>query len=457
VPAPAFQTKGVQSGKQHTPEELEELRAKFLEFTDTVQQFTDLVSPETPELSKRLADARTQFEHFTPKELNIFRATMDPAQMNARLDMVRAALDEYRPILEPHRQRVLQNMAREKDARASNGGAFISSANLPDRDGPDAVCDALIGSGRPTAALEIAADAVYFIAEGIHAASDRSCNEVVVVVTVIAGEGGGGGGNTSLACVAADALLIVAKVLREKVSACDDDFTKRTVDAAFNRLGHLDSQLDGSIANDNTNTATLNGAISSSQTAITTNDNANKNTIVANDNANKNTITTAISNSQGAIVTNANGNTAALFTAITNAQTAIVTNDNANKNTIVANDNANKNTIVANDNANTSTLLANANANAAMLRDLILRTQIEADLSSTDGATFVAIYLTPAIKGGYFELARSIVTQTIANIGGASTSQANALLAKGDAAAAAGDYKSAYAFFRQAYKKAEGQ
>jgi hypothetical protein len=297
---------------------------------------------------------------------------------------------------------VLQRLEREKEARAANGNVSISSANLPDRDGPDSVCGALVGSGRPSSALIIATDAIYFIAKGIHAASDRACNQVVVVVTVVAGEGGGGGGNTSAACVAADALLIAATVVRDKVSACNDDFTKRTIDGAFNRMGHLDSQLDSSIANDNTN---------------------------------KTTITTAISNSQGAIVANANGNTATLTTAISNTQTAIISNDDTNRNTIVA----------------------NANANTATLKTLILHTQIEADLASSDSATFVALYMTPGAKGGFLELTRSIVVQTIANIAGSNTDQANALLAKGDAAVVAGDYKKAYSYFRLAYKKAEGQ
>jgi hypothetical protein len=203
--------------------------------------------------------------------------------------------------------------------------------------------------------------------------------------------------------------------------------------------------------------------VTTATTNITNNDNTNKNTVVANDNANKNTIVTAISNSQGAIVDNANGNTAALTTAISNTQTAIINNDNTNKNTIVANDDANKNTIVANDNANKNTIVANDNANAAMLSNLLLRLQIEADLAAADNATPVALFVTPSIscgssaplnQCGLLGLVRQIVVQTISNLIGSNASQANSYLAKGDQYANAGNYAAAYQQYRQAYKAA---
>jgi len=325
---------------------------------------------------------------------------------------------------------------------------MVNSASFPPVDGPDAVCQALVGSGRPSSDLIIAADAVYMAAKIADVALNRACNQVAVAVIL----GEGGGGNTSLLCVISDGVLLVAETLRNKIQACDDDFDKRLIDASVARLEHVHTDLQNSVANDNANTATVTGALTTATTTITTNDNTNKNSIVTNDNTNKNTIVTAISNSQGAIVDNANGNTTTLTTAISNTQTAIITNDNTNKNTIVANDNANKNTIVAND-----------NANAALLTNLLLRLQIEADLAAADNATPVALFVTPDTtcgasaplnQCGLLGLVRQIVVQTIANLAGSNTSQANAFLAKGDQYRNAGNYSAAYQQYRAAYKAA---
>jgi len=200
-------------------------------------------------------------------------------------------------------------------------------------------------------------------------------------------------------------------------------------------------------------TSTITGAVSTSTNTITGAVTIATNTIVNNDNLNK---------------------------------TAIINNDNSNKDTIVNNDNANKTTIVNNDNANALALtnlvnsaltqiIANANANKDEMKNLLLRTQIEADLSSTDGSTFVALYETPStvcfsslnsaglpqtgipsstVQCGLLDLVRSIVSQTIANVGGSSTAHAQRDLADGDAQRAAGQYKSAYTSYRKAYKTA---
>ena len=396
-----FQTpQARQVEKQYPPEELEQLRSKLLELVDTVKEYSDLLLPDNPEFAGKLDAARKQFEQYSPQQLNTLRAALNPAEMNARFGEARATLEQYRPALESIRQE-----KRQRSKLQQPGGMLqIESAGLPDREGPDPVCDALVGSGRISFALNTAADAIFIAAAGVRAVASRGCNQVLVAL--------GEGGNTSSLCIIVDGVYYVAVAVRAKLTGCDSDYTGRTVDANFSRLGHIHTDLENSVANDNTN-----------KTAIINNDNTNTTNIIANANANK-----------GDVIINANSNTTTITTAISNAQTTIVNNDNANKNTIVAND----------------------NANATMLRDLILRTQIEADLASTDGSAFVALYLTPGAKGGYLELVRSIVVQTIANIGGANTAQANALVAKGDAYKTAGDYRSAYASYRQAYKKAQG-
>lgn len=170
-------------------------------------------------------------------------------------------------------------------------------------------------------------------------------------------------------------------------------------------------------------------------------------------------------------------------------KTAIISNDNTNKDTIVLNDNNNKDKIVANDNTNRdliiaeilkskATIIADAHGNKDELKNLLLRTQIEADLSSTDGSAFVALYETPksvcfssldekglaqsltlpgeapvpVIQCGLLDLVREIVRQTIANVGAGTNAQSffNSAVAQ----QAAGKYKAAYASYRQAYKAA---
>jgi hypothetical protein len=195
------------------------------------------------------------------------------------------------------------------------------------------------------------------------------------------------------------------------------------------------------------------------------------------------------------ILANADANRTTITTAVSNAQTAIVNNDNTNKNTIINNDNTNKDTIVTNDNNNKTTIVNNDNANTLALTNLInatrveilntvkdskeesnnllLRTQIEADLASTDGSTFVALYETPSnvclpslnqrglpqigalsnpVQCGLLDLVRSIVRDTIANVNTSST--AAMFFAQGDAQRAAGQYKAAYTSYRKAYKAA---
>jgi hypothetical protein len=249
------------------------------------------------------------------------------------------------------------------------------------------------GSTRTSEAAIDASDAALFVAETVREAASRACDEVVVIL--------GEGGNGSLACLITDGIYIAAKAVNYGLHFCNDKIDQAELLASYTRLAHLHSDLEASVANDN----------------------ANRTSIINNDNTNT---------------------------------TNIVTNDNTNKTSIINNDNANTTNIINNDNANTTNILLNANANKNEIRDLILRTQIEADLATADSATFVALYLTPTANGGYLDLVRTIVAQTIANIqaAGGNTGQAASLLSQGDAARTAGDFKGAYTLYRKAYKAA---
>jgi hypothetical protein len=175
--------------------------------------------------------------------------------------------------------------------------------------------------------------------------------------------------------------------------------------------------------NGDTFESNIQGQITNSTNSIIANDDANKTAIINNDNTNK---------------------------------TAIINNDNANTANLIVTVNANTQSIIDNDNTNKAAIIANDNANKNELRDLILRTQIEADLAQADSATPVALYLTPTAKGGYLDLVQTIVTQTLANIqaAGGDVSAAQALLLQANAAKTAGQFKNAYALYRKAYKAA---
>jgi hypothetical protein len=231
------------------------------------------------------------------------------------------------------------------------------------------------------------------VTNSVLAAAAWACNEDIL------------GENGSAACIPLAIAADVANGFFDTSAWCSGEFTSNQVDANFNRLGHIHDDLTAGI------------------TTIVNNDNTNTANIVGNDNTNT-----------------AN----------------IVSNDNTNTANIVSNDNANRTLIINNDNANLATIISNANANKNELRDLILRTQIEADLATEASAVTVALYALPAAQGGYLDLVKTIVTETIAKIqaAGGSISNAQAFLSDANAAKAAGDFKTAYSLYRKAYKAA---
>ena len=231
------------------------------------------------------------------------------------------------------------------------------------------------------------------VTNSILAAAAWVCNEDIL------------GENGSAACVPLAIAADVANGFFDTSAWCAAEVTGNQVDANFKRLDHIHSDLEGAI------------------TSIISNSNANTTSIISNNNTNT---------------------------------TTLFNNDNANRTLIINNDNANRTQIINNDNANLATIINNANANKNELRDLILRTQIEADLAMVDGSVVVALYETPTAAGGYLDLVTTIVTETLAHIqsAGGSVSNAQNFLDGANAAKAAGDFKGAYASYRKAYKAA---
>lgn len=414
--------------QEFSADELEQMRSSLFAVLDASRTlystFTMANKGETKGDNDNLASefeaTRQQIEKMSGQDLAVYRKVLDPSAIQTKI----------------------ANSVRKINAfRNQNGMLGAVSLNTPTLPGITYYCNGSTPiTPMPTAPVDpgtlSASDDIYFIAEGIRDLAQNACNQVAVVVVL----GEGGGANTRLLCNISDAVYLVAKIVNQKLHFCDNDYAASTVAANYDRLGHIHTDLASSVANDNSNEA-----------AIVANDNANKTTIINNDNGNRDTI---------------------------------VNNDNANKTTIVNNDNANRVTIVNNDNANAFALtnlvnaaltqiITNANANKDETKNLLLRTQIEADLSSTDGSVFVALYETPVtvcfsslnslglpqagvpsstVQCGLLDLVRSIVSQTIANVGAGTNAQS--FFVTGDAQRAAGKYKLAYSSYRQAYKAA---
>ena len=91
-------------------------------------------------------------------------------------------------------------------------------------------------------------------------------------------------------------------------------------------------------------------------------------------------------------------------------------------------------------------------ANLGTFQDLQLRMAIEQNLETTGNAP-IGLFQLPAAYGGYLEIVRSIVTETLAKeaaVGNPST-KAMTYLNQANAAFAAGTYKTAYGLYRKAY------
>jgi hypothetical protein len=450
--------------KQFTHEELEEMRSAMIDLLHTVEFLTKLREAHNGfgEKSKNqdYESLKEQIQNMSAEDLNVLRTALDPSKMKAQLAKSRDTLNAY------------------KD-RAAKTSSLVStnSAGFPE---VDPYCDDI-----PTTAEYKAALIGLIVAEGVRDAAQNGCNEVIVAV--------GFGGNGRLACLITDAIYIGVKAATFDTTFCYDDYTGALTAANYNRLDHIHGDLEevkssnsesfnNIINNAATNTTTLTTAITTAKNTIVNNDNSNTQSIVNNAATNTTTITTA------------------LTTGITNAQNTIVNNDNTNKTTIINNDNQNattlntnlttaKNTIVANDNTNTTSLLNNAsanttnllnnantntaniisndnanknaiinndNANTTALTDLILRLQIEADLSTEPNAVKVGFFMIPTAFGGKLDLVQQIVTQTLARIvaAGGNIGNAQSFLNQANADKAAGNFKAAYDNYRRAYKAA---
>ena len=307
APAGASKPKAAQSVTQYSEEELEQTRSDFLKVINSYRQIMTNMGME--EQVKNLDRGQELFRQLSAKELTVIR------KGTPNLEDFHAAAENLRMATAEMNSSSGDSLKVQSKKRKGVGTMTPMTAGLPN------VSFTCAFSPVSFAALT-AADTTFFVADGVREAAQDACKETLVVL--------GEGGNTSLACIAVDVIWVAAKVIQFAIHVCADNETGDYVSANYDRLGHIHTDLESSVSNDNAN-----------KTAIINNDNTNKNTIIAD-----------IDSKSAAISSQIDAGTTTILTRIDDKATAIINNDNTNRTAIINNDNANKTAIINNDNAN---------------------------------------------------------------------------------------------------------
>jgi len=318
------QSSGKNDQVQYSQDDLEQMRSALLELAGALKDSAELVpAPFDP---GQLEDATKQVSGLSYQQLAVLRKGLNPTKMIERLTAARASIAEFKGTIKS------QSTAKKGKKVAITAA---DDDDFPKLD-PNFLCIPTDGNPQSRRLLTgtiIALDVIFFAAELADRLAQDACNEVVVV----AGEGG----NTRAACGITDAIYLVALALHETIHYCNEALTDAIVDASYERLGDIHTDLLESIANDN----------------------ENKKAIVDNDNANKDTIITDIDSKATSISSKIDGGTMNILNKIESKGNDIINNDNTNRNLITSNDNTNTSNIIANDNANKAMIISNENAN----------------------------------------------------------------------------------------------
>ncbi len=276
---------------QYPTQALEELRAELLNLSDSVQEFADLAPPDLVD-SDSLQEARVQIQQMPPQYLNALRQGISPSKLHNRLQLARTAVADYR---------------KTAAATKVTGGAQRDTAGFPNASG---TCSSANGTDvkRIPTGVVIAADVVFFIADGVREFAQDACKQEAVIL--------GEGGNTSLACIIVDTVWIVAKAVDEGIHFCDDDLTGAVIDTNYARLDHIHNDLaavQGTANTIDSHLTTVDGHLTTVNNQITTEFTALDTHVTNVDNHVANEFTTL-----SGLVTALVGNLSAQVTASTN-------------------------------------------------------------------------------------------------------------------------------------------
>ena len=200
----------------------EDVRTQLLNLTDSVKELS-AIGPKGTVSSSQLARARLKIQQMSDNDLVTLGKAIDPTMISGRLTRARKVVSDF-----------------SESSGAMMGAGAMDATPFPVANG---LCTSANGTdtNRIPTSVVLAADVVYFVAEGVKEGATDACNQVGVVV--VAGEGGGA--NTSLACVATDAIYVAAHAVDEGIHFCDDDLTGAVIDANYARLTDLHTDVNG--------------------------------------------------------------------------------------------------------------------------------------------------------------------------------------------------------------------
>jgi hypothetical protein len=203
---------------QYAPQDLENLRAELLNLADTVRDFAAGAPPDAVDLDG-LQEAKAQIQQMSYHDLNVLRQGVSPSRVHARLVRARQAIADYSKSVADTPKRTVKAMAY------SDPTTFpISHGLCTSSDGAD--------THRISTSVVLAADVVWFVADGLREGLQDACKQTVL------------GENTSAACVPVDVIWIVAKAVNEGIHFCDDDLTGAVVDANYARLDDIHTDVN---------------------------------------------------------------------------------------------------------------------------------------------------------------------------------------------------------------------
>jgi hypothetical protein len=203
---------------QYAPQDLENLRAELLNIADAVRDFAAVAPPDAVDLAG-LQEAKGQIQQMSYRDLNVLRQGISPSKVHARMARAREAIADYSKSAADTPKRTVKAMAYSDPTAFPISHAFCTSEQ----------------TRTPTAVI-LAADVVWFVADGVREFAQDACKQEAVVL--------GEGGNTSLACIAVDVIWIAAKAVDEGIHFCDDDFTGAVVDASYERLDDIHTDVN---------------------------------------------------------------------------------------------------------------------------------------------------------------------------------------------------------------------
>ena len=276
-------------------------------------------------------------------------------------------------------------------------------------------------------ALELSID----VAKVAAVAADKLCEGVVVV----AGEG-----TTLPQCIIADVLDLIAEALeraKEVLTFCDPVVNAAETEAAWQNSVTIDTDLATHDQNEANHLNLIDQHLTLIDTAI-----SNQNTSIDTDIDSR---VVAVDVDLASRLTNTDAD---LNNHITGIDTDIDTNVSGLSNQLTT-----RASQIDTEVGMQSSDFTLSQPRPVGLRELDLRLKIEQSLAAGQN---IGLFELPQAKGGYLELVRSIVVDTINKMlaAGLSVGTASKSLTTGDGFVATGQYKSAYGYYASAYQAA---